>query len=221
MKILLVEDDSANAKLVAKLLDAENYSVDVATTRKEAQQALDTTHYGLIVLDWNLPDGCGYELLLEVRELGIDSQVLMLSANSEVEHRVQALNGGADDYLCKPYSQMELLARINSLLRRSHTQKSSSVTLGDITIERNAKTLLKKGKSIDLTQAEYSIIEALAFNPNKIFSKFELSNLLHSEYDNSAMSNVIEVHVKNIRKKTATKEIIKTIRNVGYKIGSI
>ena len=221
MKILLVEDDNANAKLVAKLLNSEGYSVDTATTAKEAQKSLDTAHYALIVLDWNLPDGCGYALLLEVRELGIDSQVLMLSANSEIEHRVQALNGGADDYLCKPYSQIELLARINSLLRRSTTQKSSSVTLGNITIDRNAKTLTKAQQSIDLTQAEYLIIEALAFNPNKIFSKFELSNLLHSEYDNSAMSNVIEVHVKNIRKKTGVKELIKTVRNVGYKIGSL
>ena len=125
MNILVVEDDKANAQLISKLLIQEKYHVDISVNFAEAQKAIDTSYYSLIILDWNLPDGTGFELLKELRELLIESQVLMLSANSDITYRVQALDSGADDYLCKPYDIVELLARVKSLLRRNSQNKNA------------------------------------------------------------------------------------------------
>lgn len=218
MNILVVEDDKANAELIYKLLKKEKYSVDLASNAKEALKAIDNALYHLIILDWNLPDGSGFDILQETRDLLIDSQVLMLSANSDIEYRVKALDSGADDYLCKPYALVELLARVKSLLRRSSTNKSTVLELGNISLNRQAKEVLVDDKEVAFTSAEYDIFEALSSNPNKTFTKFELLNLSNNEYGASMMSNIVEVHIKNIRKKLSNKEIIKTVRSVGYKI---
>ena len=218
MNILVVEDDRANAELISRLLKQEKYSVDVAVNFKEGLEAINKAFYHLIVLDWNLPDGSGYELLLETRELLIDSQVLMLSANSDIEYRVKALDAGADDYLCKPYALVELLARVKSLLRRSSSNKSTVLELGNISLDRQSREVFLEGVEVNFTSAEYDIFEAMASNLNKTFTKFELLNLSNNEYASSVMSNIIEVHIKNIRKKLNNKEIIKTVRSVGYKI---
>ena len=218
MNILVVEDDLSNAQLVEKLLKKDGYSVDVAQSFVDAVSCIDTTLYNLIILDWNLPDKSGYEFLKELRDLLIDSQVLMLSANDGVEYRVQALNSGADDYLCKPYSHIELLARVNSLLRRTSTNKNSIITLSNVTINKNIKEVKLDEEIVPLTIAEYTILESLASNQKKIFTKFELLSIIHNDYASSSMSNIIEVHIKNIRKKLHNKEIIATVRGIGYKI---
>jgi len=218
MNILVVEDDSANAKLISKLLKQEKYHVDLAKNFDEGQKALDRAYYNLIILDWNLPDGSGFELLKEARDLLIESQILMLSANSDIEYRVKALDSGADDYLCKPYAVVELLARVKSLLRRSSQNKNTVLEIGNIRVNKETKVVSVDNIEIDLTFAEYSILEAMASNPNKTFTKFELLNLSNNEYASSVMSNIVEVHIKNIRKKLSNKEVIKTLRNIGYKI---
>ena len=220
MNILVVEDDSANAKLISKLLKQEKYHVDLAKNFDEGQKALDRAYYNLIILDWNLPDGSGFELLKEARNLLIESQVLMLSANSDIEYRVKALDSGADDYLCKPYAVVELLARVKSLLRRSSQNKNTLLEIGNIRINKETKVVSVDNIEIELTFAEYSILEAMASNPNKTFTKFELLNLSNNEYASSVMSNIVEVHIKNIRKKLSNKEVIKTVRNIGYKINT-
>jgi len=218
MNILVVEDDKVNAELVKKLLEKEDYNVSVAFSVKEANEKVDEAFFNLIILDWNLPDGSGYEFLKQTRELLIDSQILMLSANSELEYRVQALNSGADDYLCKPYALIELSARVKSLLRRTDTNKNTKIIMHDIHLDKQCKEVSKEGKLISLTSAEYEILEALASNPKKTFTKAELVSISHNEYSSSVLSNIIEVHIKNIRKKLENKTLIKNIRNVGYKI---
>lgn len=220
MNILVVEDDTFNADIISKMLKKEGFNVDLASSFDDAVSCIDQSTYNLIVLDWNLPDKSGYEFLKELRSLFIDAQVLMLSANDGVEFRVTALNGGADDYLCKPYSHMELLARVNSLLRRTNSNKNTTIQIADVTIWKNSKEVKSGDESIALTPAEYDILEVLASNPNKIFTKFELLSLIQCEYSVHSMSNIIEVHIKNIRKKIQDKEIIKTVRGVGYKIVS-
>jgi len=220
MNILVVEDDKANADLIYKLLTKEKYNVELVRTFSEAIECIDNAFYHLIILDWNLPDGSGYALLQETRELLIDSQVLMLSANSDIQHRVQALDAGADDYLCKPYALVELLARVKSLLRRTASNKNSIISISNIVLNKGHKEVRVNDVPVALTSAEYEIFEALASNANKTFTKFELLNLSHNEYASSVMSNIIEVHIKNIRKKLHNKDIIKTVRNVGYKISS-
>ncbi len=219
MNILVVEDDHANANLIEKLLNQEGYRVDIAPSYATAVTHIDTTRYRLIVLDWNLPDGDGYALLQETRALLIDASVLMLSANADVSYRVKALNSGADDYLCKPYSQAEFLARVKSLLRRSDSNKNTTITVGAVTLCKNSREVTTKGDVVALTSTEYNLLELLASNPNKIFTKHELLDAIHTEYDTVITSNVIEVHVKNIRKKLHSKEIIATVRSIGYKIG--
>jgi len=218
MNILVIEDDRANAELISKLLEKEKYNVDVAVSFLEGERAIDKAFYHLIILDWNLPDGSGYDLLKVTRELLIESQVLMLSANSDIGYRVKALDAGADDYLCKPYAIVELLARVKSLLRGSSSNKNPILKIGNISINKQRKEVFVNSKEVDLTLAEYDIFEAMASNPNKTFTKFELLNLSNNKYASSVMSNIIEVHIKNIRKKLSNKEVIKTIRSVGYKI---
>ncbi len=220
MNILIVEDDLLNADLIERLLHKEGFDVDVATSFIDAISCIDKSIYDLIILDWNLPDKSGYELLEELRSLLIDAQVLMLSANDGVEYRVKALNGGADDYLCKPYSHVELLARVNSLLRRTNSNKNTIIQIASVFIYKNTKEVKIEDELINLTPAEYELLEVLASNPKKTFTKFELLSLIHNEYASFSMSNIIEVHIKNIRKKLQDKEIIKTVRSIGYKIVS-
>ncbi len=220
MNILIVEDDLLNADLIERLLHKEGFEVDVATSFIDAISCIDKSIYDLIILDWNLPDKSGYELLEELRSLLIDAQVLMLSANDGVEYRVKALNGGADDYLCKPYSHVELLARVNSLLRRTNSNKNTIIQIASVFIYKNTKEVKIEDELINLTPAEYELLEVLASNPKKTFTKFELLSLIHHEYASFSMSNIIEVHIKNIRKKLQDKEIIKTVRSIGYKIVS-
>ncbi len=220
MNVLVVEDDFLNADLIEKLLSKEGFEVDIARSFVEAISCIDKSIYHLIILDWNLPDKSGYEFLKELRTLLIDVQVLMLSANDGVEYRVKALNGGADDYLCKPYSHIELLARVNSLLRRTNSNKNSTIQIGAINIYKNSKEVKLDDELINLTPAEYDILEILASNPKKTFTKYELLTLIQNDFASFSMSNIIEVHIKNIRKKLQDKEIIKTVRSIGYKIAS-
>ncbi len=220
MEILVVEDDKANANLIMKLLKANQYSPTLAENFAQGLEAIENVRFDLIILDWNLPDGSGFSLLQEIRSLLIDSQVLMLSANSDINFRVEALDNGADDYLCKPYSHLELTARVNSLLRRNSTNKNMSLKIGNITINKNNNTISKDEEVVNFTSAEYIIFTTLAFTSKKIFTKFELLDLIHKEYANSSSSNIIEVHIKNIRKKLNQKDIIQTVRGVGYKIRS-
>jgi len=220
MNILIVEDDLLNADLIERLLYKEGFEVNVATSFIDAISCIDQRVYDLIILDWNLPDKSGYEFLQELRSLLIDAQVLMLSANDGVEYRVKALNGGADDYLCKPYSHVELLARVNSLLRRTNSNKNTIIQIASVFIYKNTKEVKIEDELINFTPAEYELLEVLASNPKKTFTKFELLSLIHNEYTSFSMSNIIEVHIKNIRKKLQDKEIIKTVRSIGYKIVS-
>ncbi len=218
MRILIVEDDTFNANAIRMLLKKEGFKADIAKSFHDAMLAIDNTSYNLIILDWNLPDKSGYDFLKEIRNFQIESQVLMLSANDAIDYRVRALNGGADDYLCKPYSQIELLARINSLLRRTSSNKSPYIQIGNVFINKNLKEVRLDNSIVGLTPAEYEILESLASNQKKTFTKFELLSIIYSDYASSALSNVIEVHIKNIRKKLQDKEIIKTVRNVGYRV---
>jgi len=215
MKVLIVEDDLSNAKLLKKLLEANQYESVLANSYDQGLRSIEETRFDMIVLDWNLPQKSGLLLLKELREMGIEAQVLMLSANTDVSYRVEALDAGADDYLCKPYAHLELIARINSLLRRSNNTKTMLLEEGDLKIDKQLQSVEYQGKLIDLTSSEYTILSELAFNPKKIFTKYELLNLIHNDYSSSD-SNIIPVHIKNIRKKLDAKELIKTVRSVGY-----
>ena len=218
MHILIVEDDILTSKQLSKLLKSERYSCDVANGYVEASQMLDKTSYALVLLDWNLGDGDGLELLKEIRDIQIDTPVLMLSANAEIDDRVTVLDSGADDYLCKPYSNVELLARMRVLLRKNAVEKTTTITVANVTINISTHEVFVDDKPINLTTAEFDLLELFMQNQNIILTRYQLSE--HINRDNYAIihSNVIDVHIKNLRKKLDNKEFIKNVRGVGYKI---
>jgi len=218
MNILIVEDDTLVAKQLAKLLIAEKYDCDIAFGYKEAQVKIDENSYSLILLDWNLGDGDGLVLLQEVRELEIKTPVLMLSANSEIDDRVAVLDSGADDYLCKPYSSVELLARMRALLRRESTEKTTAITIGEVTLDTTTREVTVGNAAANLTTAEFDLLELFMQNANQVLTRYQLSEHINKDNYSIKHSNLVDVHIKNLRKKLGKKDFILSVRGVGYKI---
>jgi two-component system copper resistance phosphate regulon response regulator CusR/two-component system response regulator QseB len=201
-----------------QLLKSEKYNCDLANGYIQAKEAIDKNSYSLILLDWNLGDGDGLIFLKEIRELDINTPVLMLSANSEIEDRVTVLDSGADDYLCKPYSSVELLARMRALLRRESSEKTSIIEIANIKLNTISREVFIDEKNVKLTTSEFDLLELFMQNPNKVLTRYQLSE--HINKDNYALkhSNLVDVHIKNLRKKLNQKDFIKNIRGVGYKV---
>ncbi len=219
MNILIIEDDVASAKQLSQLLKSEKYNCDVACGYFDAKEYLDKNSYAIILLDWNLGDGDGLSLLKEMRDNNlISTPVLMLSANSEIDDRVRVLDCGADDYLCKPYSNIELLARMRVLLRKGSQEKSSVICAGDVALHIATHEVFVNGESIVLTTAEFDLLELFMKNQNIVLTKYQLSEYLNKDNYSIKHSNLVEVHIKNIRKKLNRKDFIQNVRGVGYKI---
>jgi len=218
LEILIVEDDILTAKSLAKTLKSEKYSCDIAYGFKEAQDFIDKNSYALILLDWNLGDGDGLDLLQEIRSFEITTPVFMLSANSTIDDRVAVLDSGADDYLCKPYSSVELLARMRALLRRENSEKITSIVIGPVTLDLVKREVLVKGENVQLTTAEFDLLELFMQNPNQVLTRFQLSEHINKDNYSVKHSNLVDVHIKNLRKKLAHKEFIQNVRGVGYKV---
>ncbi len=218
MYLLIVEDEPAVAQQLKELLEAEKYRCDLALDYKEALSLCDEKHYDLILLDWNLPDGDGLSLLKLLREEGDSTAVLMLSANSEVDDRVSVLDAGGDDYLCKPYSNIELLARIRALLRREGNQKNTVLSAGALSLDTKSREVFVKEEKITLSPTEFDLLELLLQNRNIVLTRYQLNEYLCQDYNSLKLSNIVDVHIKNLRKKIGLENCIVTVRGVGYKI---
>ena len=218
MNILIVEDDKVTAKQLAQLLKSEKYDCDIAYGYKEAQELIDKNSYALILLDWNLGDGDGLELLQEVRDYEIKTPVFMLSANSEIDDRVAVLDSGADDYLCKPYSSVELLARMRALLRRDVNEKTSAIVIGEVKLDTTSREVFVKDELVKVTTAEFDLLEFFMQNSNQVLTRYQLSEHLNKDNYSVKHSNLVDVHIKNLRKKLGKKDFILSVRSVGYKI---
>jgi len=218
MNVLIIEDDGLTAKQLQKLLKKEKYSSDIATGYNNAKNYIDKYSYSIILLDWNLGDGDGLELLKEIREIQIDVPVLMLSANSEINDRVKVLDSGADDYLCKPYSSVELLARMRALLRRESSEKISSLVIGSVKLNLVTREVFIDDINIKLTTAEFDLLELFMQNPNQVLTRYQLSEHINKDNYSVKHSNLVDVHIKNLRKKLNNKEFILNVRGVGYKV---
>jgi two-component system copper resistance phosphate regulon response regulator CusR/two-component system response regulator QseB len=218
MNILIVEDDALTRIQLEQLLKSENYLCDTADGYKQAEEYIDKNSYSLILLDWNLGDGDGLILLKKMRQEGLSTPVLMLSANSEIDDRVKVLDEGGDDYLCKPYSNVELLARMRALLRRESSNKLSIITIREVTLNITTHEVFVNNIPISLTTAEFDLLELFMQNPNIILTRYQLSE--HINKDNYAIkhSNLVDVHIKNLRKKLTLTNFIKNVRGVGYTI---
>jgi len=218
LNILVVEDDVLTSKQLVKLLKSEKYCCDLANGYFEAKEHLDKNSYSLVLLDWNLGDGDGLVLLKEIRELDIECAVLMLSANSEIYDRVKVLDSGADDYLCKPYSNIELLARMRVLLRKDSKEKSSFISIGDVVLNIATHEVFVDNVAIGLTSAEFDLLELFMKNQNIVITRYQLSEHINKDNYSVKHSNIIDVHIKNLRKKLQKKDFIQNVRGVGYKI---
>lgn len=221
MRILVVDDEPELVAQIQQALIQQRYTVDIALDGEEALNRIFGDPYDLILLDIMLPKKDGFAVLLELRDEKITTPVLMLTAKGEVEDRIKGLDIGADDYLAKPFAMEELLARIRALLRRNNKRVSSVLQINDISLDTASREVRNGGQHVELTVKEFSILEFLLYNKNRVVSRFTMAeHVWGDEFDPYTMSNSIDVHIKNMRKKICDTggSVIRTIRGVGYMI---
>lgn len=219
MRVLIVDDEPELCAQIGLTLRQQRYTVDTAGDGGSALEKIFADPFDLIVLDIMLPEKDGFEVLHELREEGVTTPVLMLTAKGEVASRVKGLDLGADDYLHKPFSMAELLARIRALLRRSHEKANSVLVLDSIRLDTTTRMVTLNGEPVSLTPKEFSLLEFLLYNRNRAISRFNMAEHVWGDaFDPFTMSNNIDVHIKNLRKKLDDQHgrLIVTVRGVGY-----
>jgi DNA-binding response OmpR family regulator len=216
MKLLIIEDDENILSFLKRGFKEEGYVVDSASDGEDGEYLATTTNYDVIVLDWMLPLKSGIEVLESLKQKNIQTPTIMLTAKDEIDDRVTGLTKGADDYLSKPFSFKELLARVQALYRRSVSKGSNILKIKDLQIDIDKKLVKKDTQELDLTQKEYELLLFLIKNKNASVSNSMIEEQLWNdeEYINS---NVIQVTIYNLRKKIG-KEFIKSSRGLGYKV---
>jgi DNA-binding response OmpR family regulator len=219
MRVLIVEDESRLAENIARSLrEIAGYAVDLAADGPQGLQLASRNTYDLIILDLMLPGFDGRQLLVQLREAGQQTPVLILTARDDKESLVTLLNSGADDYLTKPFDLGELLARAKVLIRRGKGQPSPLLTVGDLQINTVDHTVRRGERAITLTAMEYRVLEYLAHRSGAVVSKSELLEHLY-DYNWEKFSNVIEVYISGLRRKlndSKQRQLIHTLRNQGY-----
>ncbi len=220
MRILIVDDEQILLDQLQRAFAEQRYLVETALDGEAALDKLFDNPFDLIILDIMLPKRNGLEVLADIREAKISTPVLMLTARREIGDKIKGLDLGADDYLAKPFSLDELMARARALLRRSGGQVDSVLKAGDLQLDTRSRVVSRAGKEIELTAREFSILEFLLYNKNRSVPRFSLAEHVWGDaFDPFSMSNFIDVHIKNLRKKIAVPKhpsVIKTIRGVGY-----
>lgn len=217
MRILLVEDDPSLGAAIRDQIAAEGHTADWVQILADAVACTQTVTYDLILLDLMLPDGPGLEFLRGLRGRGSAVPVIILTARDRISERIEGLNAGADDYLVKPFDLAELSARIGAVARRYAGNPNPLIQLGDLEIDLASRRITQKGGTIDLSQREWAIFDALLQRPGAVVSKSSLEERLYS-FDAEVESNTIEVYVSRLRKKLG-RDAIQTLRGVGYRLG--
>jgi len=215
MKLLLIEDDRELAAGLKQNLLQQGYSVDHFDRIGTALDASIQASYDLVILDLGLPDGDGLSFLKKYRQNN-NHPVIILTARDGIEHKINGLDLGADDYLAKPFDQTELQARIRALLRRSHGIAGKTLTVGIVEIDLNSRIVKVNGKITPLPRREFNLLEVLMQNQGKVMTRYSLEQTLYS-WDDDIESNALEVHIHNLRKKI-DKQFISTVRGVGYMV---
>jgi two-component system, OmpR family, response regulator len=214
MRILLVEDEPDLAATLGKTLAESGFSVDVAADGEEALWQAEATGYDVIVLDLMIPIVDGWEVLKRIRARGNRSPVLVLTARDATVDKVRALDSGADDYLTKPFTLDELLARIRALIRRAAVSPAPVIRLADVEIETSARRVTRAGTTVDLAPKEYALLEFLALHRGTLVTRTVLYEHIYDDRDDS-MSNLVDVYVSTIRRKLG-HALIRTCRGSGY-----
>lgn len=218
MRILLVDDERKVADFIKKGLAEEGYAVDCAADGKEGMFMAEESNYDLIVLDILLPQFDGFQICRRLREKGISSRIIMLTAMDSTEDKIKGLDTGADDYLTKPFSFEELLARIRALLRRGQSGTQAKLEVADLTLDPKTRQVVRAGKEIKLSNKEYAILEYFMRNPGRVLTRTLLSEHVWN-YDFESYTNVVDVYVNYLRNKIDRDfkpKLIHTVRGVGY-----
>ncbi|MDH4230449.1 MAG: response regulator transcription factor [Nitrospirota bacterium] len=220
MRILLVEDEKGVANFIKKGLQEEYYTIDHSIDAEGGLLFLDTTTYDLIILDVMMPGMNGFDLCKKIRQRGVHSPILMLTARDSVKDKVHGLDSGADDYLTKPFSFEEFLARVRALLRRKQ-DKLTEFVHGALKIDAISHRVYAGGKEIVLRPKEFSILVYLVRNKGRVLSRTQILENIWG-YDFNPNTNIVDVHIKALREKLkgySLHDLIRSVRGVGYMVG--
>jgi two-component system, OmpR family, response regulator len=215
VRILLVEDEALLGEAVATHL-RKWHAVDWVQRIDDGTEAVENVAYDLMLLDLNLPDGKGLDLLRAVRRSGKSLPVIIVTARDQVRDRIEGLNSGADDYVVKPFDLGELAARIHALQRRSTAMPNPRLTVGELEIEPAEKRLWRAGKEVQLTAREWAVFDCFVHRLGTTVSKSKIEEILY-EFGSEIESNAVEVYVSRLRKKLGG-DVISTLRGLGYRM---
>jgi two-component system copper resistance phosphate regulon response regulator CusR len=220
MRILVIEDERKVAEFVARGLKAERYAVDVADNGDSGWAMVNTYEYDLIILDLMLPGMNGLELLRRFRARNTQTPILILTARDATASKVENFEAGADDYLTKPFAFAELQMRVKALLRRGPINHGSVVRIADLELDRLSQQVRRGGKRLELTPKEYALLEYLATNPGRVFSRTMIVDHVWDQgFD--GLTNIVDVYVRHLREKVDAPfptKLIHTVRGVGYSL---
>jgi len=220
MRILLVEDEKKVADIIARGLKAERFAVDLSHDGQSGWEMADAYNYDLIILDLMLPGLSGAEILQKVRRKNQEVPILILTARDGMADKIKNFEGGADDYLTKPFAFAELLLRVKALLRRGPVNRSSVLRVADLEVDRLSQQVKRAGKRVELTAKEYSLLEYLATHPGRVFSR---TMIIEHVWDQSfeGLTNIVDVYVRHLRAKVDDPypiKLLRTVRGVGYSL---
>jgi two-component system OmpR family response regulator len=218
MRVLLIEDTQGLGQAVREQIADDGHAVDWVQCLAHAHSSVRSTHYDLILLDLQLPDGLGLDFLRQRRAAGDATPVIILTARDQISDRIAGLNAGADDYLVKPFDLFELSARVAAVARRYSGNPNPQLQLGALHIDLSARTVQRAGVAVDLTAREWALFEAFIQQPNALLSKSQLEDRLY-EFGAEIESNTIEVYISRLRKKLG-RELIETVRGMGYRLAA-
>jgi len=220
MRVLVVEDDPKLGPVLVRGLATDAIAADLVTTGREAIIRAGATEYTVIVLDVMLPDLDGFQVCRALREDNTFAPVLMLTARDAIDDRVQGLDSGADDYLVKPFSFVELLARVRAMSRRGPIKRAVMLEVGDLRLDSARHQVWRGETPIDLSRKEYAILEALMRHAGDVLSRFDLLEQVWG-YDYENRSNIVEVYIRYLREKIDRpfgRNTLQTVRGVGYRV---
>lgn len=220
MRVLLVEDEAKLARLLARALNEEGYAADIAGTGEDALWMARAVPYAAIVLDVMLPELDGFAVCRRLRADGVWSPILMLTARDEVDDRINGLDAGADDYLAKPFSFEELLARLRALIRRAPVERPTVIEVGDLRLDPAMRRAWRADQELDLSAKEFALLELFMRRPGVAVTRDEL---LNGAWDIAFQrrSNIIDVYVRNLREKIDRpfgRDSLETVRGIGYRL---
>lgn len=220
MKVLVAEDDKEIRDVLSIFLRRECFAVDAVDNGEDASYMARTNSYDLILLDHVMPKLQGRDVCRDIRKAGVESPVILLTVCNDPRFKVDTLNCGADDFLCKPYAFDELLARMRAVLRRPKEIASPIISIDTLVVDQNRQAIFRNGQEIILSRREYTLLAYMARNAQRVLSRGELLEHVW-ERDTDPFSNTIEVHIGNLRRKIGTKSdkpLIHTIQGRGYRL---